>query len=274
MFDTPIHTGEQSIERVLKVGLPVLLVFWQDHCSPCRQLEPTLERLARSYAGKSLIAKVHVADNPGVARQYGITRVPGLVFIKDGRIEAQAIGAAPEESLRAWLDYLAHGGPRPALPSGPSVPLNGIEGPGLDAHRDQEEPQPGRWAQGRTPFGHWEGPAALSHRDGEGHPVTLTDADFERVIRSSQLPVLVDFWAAWCGPCRMLAPVIEELAREFQGRAVIGKLNVDENPRTAQRFGIMSIPTLLLFRQGQVVDRIVGVQPAQVIRQRLLRHIR
>jgi thioredoxin 1 len=92
------------------------------------------------------------------------------------------------------------------------------------------------------------------------------------MINSTQ-PVLVDFWAPWCGPCRMVAPTVEQLAREFQGRAIVGKLNVDENPRTAQQYQIMGIPALYIFKQGKVVDQMVGVQPANVLQQRLARQV-
>lgn len=101
------------------------------------------------------------------------------------------------------------------------------------------------------------------------HPVAVTDADFEAVVLKSRLPVLVDFWAGWCGPCRAIAPVVERLAAEFAGRAVVAKLDVDANPRTAQRYGVMSIPTLIFFRDGREVDRLVGVQPESVLRARL-----
>ena len=101
-------------------------------------------------------------------------------------------------------------------------------------------------------------------------PVILTDATFAEAI-NQQKPVLVDFWAAWCGPCRMIAPVIERLAREMSDQAVIAKLNVDENPRTAQQFNVRSIPMLMIFKSGQVVDQMVGVQPEPVIRDRLRR---
>lgn len=93
-----------------------------------------------------------------------------------------------------------------------------------------------------------------------GSILTMTDANFEDQIKSD-LPVLVDFWATWCGPCKMLAPVIEELAAELQGKLVIGKLDVDENQNTAQKFGVMSIPTLLVFKNGQVVKTLVGFMP-------------
>ncbi len=103
---------------------------------------------------------------------------------------------------------------------------------------------------------------------GTGEPIIVTDANFDDLIRSSR-PILVDCWAPWCGPCRVIAPVIEELAREFGNRAVIGKLNVDENPSTAQRFQIRSIPTLLFFKNGELVDSIVGAVAAQEIREKL-----
>ncbi len=105
-----------------------------------------------------------------------------------------------------------------------------------------------------------------------GAPVKLTDETFAAALGDAR-PVLVDFWAAWCGPCRMIAPAIEKLAQEMGDRALVAKLNIDENPRTAQRFNVMSIPTLLVFKGGRVVDTIVGAQPAPVIRQRLLAHL-
>ncbi|QDU60305.1 Thioredoxin [Planctomycetes bacterium Pan216] len=90
---------------------------------------------------------------------------------------------------------------------------------------------------------------------------TFSDAEFQQDVLESGQPVLVDFWAPWCGPCKMVGPVIEELATDFQGQAKVGKLNVDDNPKTAAAYGISSIPTVLIFQNGEVVDRFIGVQP-------------
>ncbi len=106
------------------------------------------------------------------------------------------------------------------------------------------------------------------------HPETVTDATFQStVVEAKGLPVLVDFWAAWCGPCRVVAPLLDQLAAESNGRYRITKLNVDENPRTAAQFSIQSIPTLLIFKDGQLVDRLTGAQPKQTIASRLAAHI-
>jgi len=102
-------------------------------------------------------------------------------------------------------------------------------------------------------------------------PITVTDATFSADVERSPLPVLLDMWAPWCGPCRMIAPVVEELAGEMSGRVRVAKLNVDENPATAARFGVQSIPTLLVLQQGREIDRIVGVQPKSEIARRLER---
>ena len=102
-------------------------------------------------------------------------------------------------------------------------------------------------------------------------PVTVTDATFSAEVERSPLPVLLDMWAAWCGPCQMVAPVVEELAAEMAGRVRVAKLNVDENPLTAARFNVLSIPTLLVLEGGREVDRIVGVQPKSEIARRLER---
>jgi thioredoxin 2 len=104
-----------------------------------------------------------------------------------------------------------------------------------------------------------------------GKPVTVTDATFSAEVERSPLPVVLDMWAPWCGPCRMIAPVIDELASEMAGRVRFGKLNVDENPATAGRFRVSSIPTLLVLEGGQEVDRLVGVQPKAEIVRRLQR---
>jgi thioredoxin 1 len=95
----------------------------------------------------------------------------------------------------------------------------------------------------------------------------FTDANFQGDVLKSEVPVLVDFWAPWCGPCRMIAPVVEELAKENLGSMKIGKVNIDDNPSVAMNYGVNSIPTLMIFKGGQVVDRFVGVQPKSKLQQ-------
>jgi thioredoxin 2 len=102
----------------------------------------------------------------------------------------------------------------------------------------------------------------------DNRPVTVTDATFSAEVEHSPLPVVLDLWAAWCGPCRMIAPVIDELASQMAGRVRFAKLNVDENRRTASRFDARSIPTLLVLKEGKELDRIVGVQPKSAMTRR------
>jgi thioredoxin 1 len=253
-FTTPLHTNEQSIGRVLGAGLPVLLVFWRKECPPCQQLDPGLGNLARAYAGKALIAKVDAQDNPELVRRYGVKQLPQLIFMKDASEVARVQGAASEVELRAWLDGLLAGS-RPMPPRGPSAALN---------RTTADDPGPRHTTNAHPPH-----PAQAPGSD----LITLTDATFDQLIGRSDTPVLVDFWAPWCGPCRAVAPTVERLAQEFAGRALVAKLNVDENPRTAQRFGITGIPALYIFKRGQVAERLVGAQPASALRQALARHI-
>jgi len=127
-----------------------------------------------------------------------------------------------------------------------------------------------RAAQSRQPVCGRCGAALRLNTDATGKPRTVTDATFAREVKDVRgVPVLLDCWAEWCGPCRMIAPVLDELAAESQGRYRIAKLNVDENPRTAAEFNIRSIPTMLIFKNGALVDRIVGLQPKQAIAARL-----
>jgi thioredoxin 1 len=102
---------------------------------------------------------------------------------------------------------------------------------------------------------------------------TLTDANFESTVNGSPQPILVDFWAEWCGPCRRLAPTVDELANDYNGRVVVAKMNVDENPATPMRFSIRGIPTLLLFKGGQLVEQVVGLADKDQLKKLLDKHV-
>jgi thioredoxin 2 len=104
-------------------------------------------------------------------------------------------------------------------------------------------------------------------------PVTVSDATFAADVERAPLPVLLDLWAPWCGPCRTVGPIVDQLAAELAGRLTVAKMNVDDNPATSSRFGVRSIPTLLVFKNGREVDRIVGAQPKAAILSRLERHL-
>lgn len=104
-------------------------------------------------------------------------------------------------------------------------------------------------------------------------PIEITDINFQTEVIESSVPVLVDFWAVWCGPCKVIAPVVEEIAGEYQGKLKVGKMDVDNNPETAIKFGIRSIPTLMVFKGGKVVEQIIGATPKRNLLDKLTPHL-
>ncbi len=106
-----------------------------------------------------------------------------------------------------------------------------------------------------------------------GKPIVVTDASFNQEVLQSDVPVLTDFWAVWCGPCKAIAPIVEQLATEYEGKLKVAKLDVDNNPQTPMQYGVMSIPTLILYKKGQPVERIVGYQSKDALLRRILPHL-
>ncbi len=104
-------------------------------------------------------------------------------------------------------------------------------------------------------------------------PTVITDANFEQEVLKSNLPVLIDFWAEWCAPCRMIAPMVEEIAKEYDGKLKVGKLDIDSNPQVSMKYGVRSIPTLLVFRDGRVVEQIIGAVPKHQLVDKISSHV-
>ncbi len=228
-FDTPINSNDQSFDRVLKAGLPVLSVLTAG--APAAPLQDALKQLAKSNADKLLVVQVRADENPGLVQRFAV-RAPTLITFKDGT-EYSRVEMPTADDARAHAEYLLGRGPKPAAAPPPA--------------------------------------ASSAAANGADKPLKVTDATFAQDVLGAPLPVMVDFWAEWCGPCRMIAPALEKLAKEYAGRVRIAKLNVDENQRTSMQYQVQSIPTMLLVKNGKIVDRLVGALPEAHLRQQMER---
>jgi len=253
IFREPINVSEMAFGKAVERSpIPVLVFFWRGKCPPCERMEPVLARIAQDYAGDLLVVKANINDTPTAARKYQIDAVPTILLVRDGKEVERIVGEVGESELRRKVEELL--GRRPA-----SGPVQGRDA--IPLSRAKPRAQTSRPSGG----GH---PGTSYVQD---TPVHVTDATFQQVVQNSPIPVVVDFWAPWCAPCHMIAPVLEEMAREHAGQLLVAKLNVDENPHTARAFGVMSIPTLIVFRNGQPVDRLVGALPGPVLKERVRR---
>jgi thioredoxin 1 len=217
--------------KVLNQNLPVVLYLYDSRNSLSRAVDDEMSKVAKRYAGQLLVARVDASANPQTHREYGNLATPAIVTLaKEGSsrtVKSRAAAVSPAD-IPAHVDYLLGKGPAPKQATTSS----------------QVNSAPGSANTGKTV------------------PQVVTDATFESEVLRSKLPVLVDFWAPWCGPCRMIAPAVEQVAQNYAGRARVVKVNVDENPKLARQFQVMSIPTLMVFKNGQPVKRQVGANPA------------
>lgn len=194
-----------------------------------RHLAPVndeLLRIAREKAGKLIIAKINALKNTDGSRIFNVEDTPLLFGLKDGA-EMPRFVVNQHEFVRSYASFLLDEGP---LPDQPAKTENGYSF--------------------KTP----------------AKPIEITDASFEQQVLFSELPVLVDFWASWCMPCQVISPLIRQITREFEGLLRVVKIDVDENPYYAGLYGVQSIPTLLLFQNGSVVEHLSGITSSGSLR--------
>ena len=240
VFDTVLASSDLSLDRVLNAGLPVAMVFY-DRELPTT-LRQTLDNLARQYAGRALLVTLARNDAPQAVSRFGVRGFPSLVTARDGKTVTSQEAVRPED-LKPHLAHLLGQGPPPAPHS---------------AARPAAQPAQSKTAPQQT----------VSNR-----PVSVSEADFDREVLRADRPVLVDFWAPWCAPCRMVAPALDAIARDHGNVLKVAKVNVDENPGLAGKYGAMSIPTMVVINGGREVDRWVGALPEHAIRSRVARWI-
>ncbi len=225
MSNNILEINDSNFEQeVLQSKLPVLVDFWAPWCGPCRMLAPTLEQLAWEYAGKAKLCKINVDENPTSAVRFQVQGIPNVIIFHNGQVSANLVGVKSAPEYKAVLDSLI-----------------------TDSNEAMNS---------------WNNEVSVNNDDSNIIGVNGND-EFQKAINNDKINI-VDFWAPWCGPCRMLWPVLEEIAENFKDKVNIIKINVDEpaNQPLAMQNNVSGIPNVIIIKDWkQVGDAIVGAYP-------------
>jgi thioredoxin 1 len=229
MVDNLMTITQDNLKAALSHKRPVLVYFYDGSEKADKPLESALQSVAKKNADDLVIARVDVSQNSRTYNQYGPLATPALVTLVKGflghKVKSEAEAVRPKD-VRAHADYLLERGPEPV---------------------DDNDPV----AQ----------PTVASK---QAATKTVTDKTFKKDVLKAKTPVLVDFWAPWCGPCQVIAPFMEEVAAEYKGKVRIAKVNVDHNPAAKNTYQVMSIPTLIMFKDGEPIERRSGADAGTI----------
>jgi thioredoxin 1 len=206
---------------------PLPVVLTLSGDKPAPALQKILDEIAKDEAGKLLVARVDTTTNPATDKRFNVGPDTVLIGWKNGT-EQTRLANPMTDQVRAAANYLLGKGPAPRVTKAE--------------------------------------PSATGTGNATAQPITVNEGNFEQQVLRSKEPVLVDFWAPWCGPCRMIAPTLEKLSQEYAGKIKIAKLNVDENQRLAQTYQAHSIPLMVMFKGGKAINKIIGAHPEPNIR--------